>query len=165
MSVAPLIKDKSAFHFVVLGRPQPAGSKRAFLIRKAGEVKGVAVTEDAKHSRTWRQLVQSAATDALGWTPEPDTWGYFSLAGPLVLEATFYVARPAGHFGTGRNAGVVRASAPRFPTVRPDATKLVRALEDALTGLVWRDDAQVVSQHIHKRFGTPERAEVTVSRL
>ncbi len=46
--------------------------------------------------------------------------------------------------------------------MKPDATKLVRALEDALTRIVWKDDAQVVTQVVHKRFGEPERAEVYV---
>ena len=44
-------------------------------------------------------------------------------------------------------------------------TKLVRAVEDALTGLVWRDDAQVVVQTVRKRYGHPERAEVLVQEI
>ena len=49
--------------------------------------------------------------------------------------------------------------------MRPDATKLVRAVEDALTGLVWRDDAQVVIQTVRKRYGHPERAEIFVQEI
>ena len=143
--------------FTVLGRPQPAGSKRAFLIRKGGKPAGVAVTDDAKKSRPWKDSVSAAAHEYLDGRPP--------LTGPLLLEVDFYVARPAGHFGTGRNAGVVRPAAPRFPAVRPDVTKLVRAVEDALTGLVWRDDAQVVIQTVHKRYGHPERAEVLVQEI
>jgi hypothetical protein len=62
--------------------------------------------------------------------------------GPLVLEpetgavridATFYVRRPGGHYGTGRNAGTLRSSAPAFPTKRSggDIDKLARALDEA----------------------------------
>ena len=146
-----------AVEFTVLGRPQPAGSKRAFMIRKGGKPTGVAVTDDAKKSRPWKDSVAAAAHEHLNGRPP--------LTGPLLLEVDFYVARPAGHFGTGRNRDVVRPAAPRFPAVRPDATKLVRAVEDALTGLVWRDDAQVVIQTVRKRYGHPERAEIFVQEV
>jgi Holliday junction resolvase RusA-like endonuclease len=140
--------------FTVLGRPAPAGSKRAFAVRKGGKPTGqVAVVDDNKRSKPWQELVSSAAAAAVDGA---------KLDGPLLLEVDFYVARPAGHFGSGRNAGAVRASAPPFPAVRPDVTKLVRGLEDALTGVVWRDDAQIVTQTVRKRYGWPERAEVSV---
>jgi Holliday junction resolvase RusA-like endonuclease len=140
--------------FTVLGRPAPAGSKRAFAVRKGGKPTGqVAVVDDNKRSKPWQELVSSAAAAAVDGA---------KLDGPLLLEVDFYVARPAGHFGSGRNAGTVRASAPPFPAVRPDVTKLVRGLEDALTGVVWRDDAQIVTQTVRKRYGWPERAEVSV---
>lgn len=137
--------------FTVLGRPQPAGSKRGFQHPHAGRI---VVVDDAKWSRPWKQEV---ASTALAYRPAE------LLAGPLVLELTFYVARPRGHYGTGRNAARLRPSAPAFPTTKPDATKLLRAVEDALTGVIWRDDAQVVDQHVYKRYGTPERVEIMVA--
>jgi Holliday junction resolvase RusA-like endonuclease len=137
--------------FTVLGRAQPAGSKRQVLNRKTGQT---FVVDDNPRSKPWQELVASAAAAALD--------GARALEGPLLLEVDFYLARPPGHYGTGRNAGNVKDSAPAFPAVRPDATKLLRGLEDALTGLVWRDDAQVVTQTARKRYGWPERAEVTI---
>ena len=129
--------------FTVLGKPQPAGSKRGIPIYRgkkgAKQFTGrVAVVDDAKRSKPWQALVSAAAADALG--------GGEQLAGPLVLEVDFYVTRPAGHYGSGRNAEVLRAAAPRYPTTRPDVTKLLRGVEDALTSVVWHDDAQVVEQ-------------------
>jgi Holliday junction resolvase RusA-like endonuclease len=142
--------------FIVLGRPQPGGSKKP--VRAGGRPDGrIILKEDAKRSKPWRALVAAAAHEAMG-DLDP-------LVGPLLLEVEFYVARPSGHYGSGRNAGHVRQSAPRYPHVRPDATKLLRSLEDAMTGLVWRDDAQVVTQVARKRYGTPERAEVTVEQV
>jgi Holliday junction resolvase RusA-like endonuclease len=81
--------------------------------------------------------------------------------GPLQLTVLFYVPRPKSHYGV---KGQLK-SAPRYPTVRPDVTKLVRPLEDSLTGIVWRDDAQVVRQLAEKRYGEPARAEVRVTVL
>lgn len=141
--------------FTVLGRPQPAGSKKAFQHKATGRI---VVIDDAKKSRPWKQQVGDTA---LAHRPT----GGELLAGPLALELVFYVARPKSHYGKGRNAGVVKPSASAFPTVKPDTTKLVRAVEDALTGVLWRDDAQVVDQVARKRYGTPERVEVLIVEL
>jgi predicted short-subunit dehydrogenase-like oxidoreductase (DUF2520 family) len=43
--------------------------------------------------------------------------------------------------------------------------KLARGVEDALTGIVWRDDAQIVVEHLEKRYGSPARCEVRVKYL
>ena len=139
--------------FTVIGHPQPGGSKK--WLPAHGRAGGRPLVVDANpRTKPWQALVAAAAVDALD--------GGDQLAGALFLEATFYMARPAGHYGSGRNANVLKPSAPRYPVTRPDATKLVRSVEDALTGLVWRDDSQVVTQTVRKRFGTPERAEVLV---
>jgi Holliday junction resolvase RusA-like endonuclease len=139
----------------VLGRPQPAGSKKGFYNRHTGRV---IITDDAKKSKPWKQEVAGAALAQLGDAHELSR-------GPLALELIFYLARPKGHYGTGRNAGKVKASAPLFPAVKPDTTKLVRAVEDALTGIAWKDDAQVVDQAAKKRYGVPERVEILVYEL
>lgn len=138
-------------HFVVHGRPQPAGSKRGFVNPKTG---GVIITDANAKSRPWKQEVSSAARDVMGDAE--------LLAGPLDLKVTFQLARPKGHYGTGRNADVLKPSAPTHPTVKPDTTKLLRAAEDALTGIVWRDDSQVVTQFAQKVYGPHDCAYISV---
>jgi Holliday junction resolvase RusA-like endonuclease len=144
----------SVFAVTVYGRPQPAGSKRAFVNKRTGRA---IVVDDAKGSRPWKQEVSGAALDVCAGEP-------ILLDGPLVLTATFYLQRPKGHHRTGRNAHLLRDGAPGYPITRPDASKLLRAVEDALTGIAWRDDAQVVYQIVSKRYGTPERCEIDVDR-
>lgn len=65
---------------------------------------------------------------------------------PVALGLRFYVTRPKNHYGSGRNARTLNAAglAARYPTGRPDLSNLVKLAEDALTGLVWQDDDQVV---------------------
>lgn len=138
------------FELTVLGRPQPAGSKRAFPRRDGG----VIVTDDNPRAKSWQQEIMSVAVEVMDDAE--------MIVGPVELFCRFVLARPAGHFGTGRNAGSVRASAPRYPIVKPDTTKLIRAVEDALTGIVWRDDSQVVNQRAYKTYGTPERVEIVI---
>ena len=152
--------------FEVVGHPEPAGSKKAFAVRRkqgGGWVNTgqVAVTDDNPKSKGWQSRVQDAALDAMIDGDGP----IGALEGALGLAVIFTVLRPKGHFGTGRNAGTLKPSAPDYPTVKPDATKLLRGLEDALTGLLWRDDAQVVEQAVLKRYGAREGAKVTVWEL
>jgi Holliday junction resolvase RusA-like endonuclease len=50
----------------------------------------------------------------------------------------------------------------------PDVLKLCRATEDALNGVVWRDDSRNVCMHIEKVYaepGEPEGAHIRVWAL
>ena len=147
--------------FKVYGTPKPAGSKRAFPIRRGGVFTGrVAVVDDCAKSRDWKQQVSSAAAQAMS--------GIVTglIEGPLKLKVSFYLSRPIGHFRTGAHAGTLRQSAPRWPAVRPDLTKLVRAVEDAMLHVVYRDDAQIVCQEIAKRYASSQTyVEIEVSSI
>lgn len=83
------------------------------------------------------------------------------LEGPLRLSATFYLPRPKGHFGKRG----IRPSAPKYPTTKPDCLKLGRAVEDGMIGVVYRDDAQIVQERLHKVYGEPARCEILVSTI
>ena len=133
--------------FEVFGSPQPAGSKRSFPFRRGDGSLGVRVTDDNPKGRDWKIAVAAAAPKL-----SPDTL----LSGPLTVEFIFELPRPAGHFG---KRGLL-PSAPACPTVRPDVLKLARAVEDALTGVLWRDDSQIVFEALTKRYG--ERARLMV---
>jgi len=138
--------------FTVYGKPQPAGSKR---VVPAGGKRGgrPLVIDAAKHSRPWKQEVAGVA--------ELTMEGRALLAGALVVELRFYMARPRGHYG----AHGLRALAPVAPTVRPDLLKLARAVEDALTGIVYHDDSQIVVETLLKVYDQKERVEVLVRPL
>lgn len=153
MDTATIERPGRFVTFTVAGVAIPAGSKRAFFKKGGGRP---IVTDDNPRTKSWQGRVADAATEAMDGP---------LLAGPLELILTFTVPRPQGHYGTGRNAGTVRQSAPLFPVVKPDVTKLVRAVEDALTGIVWRDDAQVISQHASKVYGEPASCAVEVLSL
>lgn len=50
-------------------------------------------------------------------------------------------------------------------TKRPDVDKLGRAVLDALTGIVWRDDCQVIGLQLVKGYGRDSRVEVMVEEM
>lgn len=138
--------------FFVPGKPQPAGSKRAFVL-KGGANKGRAIVTDANpKAKDWKADVRAACT----YEGQP-------MECPLQLRLVFYMLRPQSHYGTGKNRHNLKPSAPHFPTTKPDTTKLVRGVEDALTAVVWRDDAQIVRQTALKLYGNREGCDVEVS--
>ncbi|MDX3248819.1 RusA family crossover junction endodeoxyribonuclease [Streptomyces sp. ME18-1-4] len=141
-------RPAAGISFPVYGLPAPQGSKR-----HVGN--GVMIESSAK-VKPWRQDVKQAALDAVaalpGWTP---------LDGPLVASMIFTFARPKGHYRTGRNAHLLRDSAPSRPAVTPDLSKILRSTEDALTGVIWADDARVVGYaHLGKYYADNDAADV-----
>lgn len=135
--------------FTVWGVPQPGGSKTA-----GRRLDGRTFVRDSNpKAAPWKDNVSRVAGAIMGTRP--------LFRGPLQMVVVFYVPRPKGHFG----ARGLRPSAPKFPTKRPDLTKLLRPLEDALTGVCVGDDSQFVKQLLEKRWGEPARAEVTITVL
>ena len=43
-----------------------------------------------------------------------------------------------------------------YPTKKPDADNIAKVVCDALNGLAYKDDAQVIDLTVHKRFGDPK---------
>lgn len=126
---APLI---STF---VVGDPAPQGSKR-----HVG--RGILV-ESSQRVKPWRADVREALRAAA------------PISGPVAISFVFYFARPASHYGTGRNAGVLKVGAPARPTSRRlgDVDKLCRSTLDAITSAgVIADDDEVVELFASKRY-------------
>ena len=128
--------DCKSFTFTVLGKAAPQGSKR-----HVG--RGVMV-ESSKRCKPWRQDVRHTAIDLL-----PDEW-HANMDSAMHLSAVFVFPRPKAHFKAN---GQLKPNAPSQCKGRVgDISKLVRAVEDALTGVVYSDDAQIVSLSAQRRF-------------
>jgi len=65
------------------------------------------------------------------------------LAGPLTLSLVFAMPRPKHHYGTGKNLGKLKDSAPLWHTGKPDLDNLAKFVKDCLNGVAWQDDSQV----------------------
>ena len=142
--------------FFVEGDPQPGGSKTGFYNKALGRV---LMVDACKKNPAWKKTVQTYVRR--GWKGKP-------LDGPLLVIMRFYLRRPKSHYGTGRNAAVLKESAPKQHTQKPDLTKFVRSTEDACTGILWVDDAQIVTQINSKRWaipGQPVGVEIIVEVL
>ncbi|MGW6911493.1 RusA family crossover junction endodeoxyribonuclease [Streptomyces sp. NPDC054940] len=122
-----------ALMLTVYGTPGPQGSKT----RNAHG----ALYESSPAVKPWREAVKTAALDALHHDE-----GWAALDGPVWVDVQFSLRRPKSHYGTGKNAGLLKASAPPYPTSKPDLDKLVRSTQDALKDAgVLADDSVVAS--------------------
>lgn len=147
----------TALHIRATGTPAPQGSVSAFAIKKKGAYTGrVGMRSDNPALGDWRWAVQYSAAAAavqywrgLSADDIAATGPYvFGPGEPVIYEIMFYIARPKGHYGTGKNAGVLRASAPMWPMGGKhgdDVDKLQRAILDGLqAGGIVADDKQFV---------------------
>lgn len=140
----------------VVGIPAAQGSKRY--------VGRGLVIESSRKVKPWRQDVTNAAIEAMGLRND------YPLTGALSVRATYFMPRPKSHYGTGRNAGKVKPSAPEYVAVRPDIEKLIRSTHDALTTAgVWIDDAQVAALHTQMVYANPNAqppgASIQISQI
>lgn len=121
--------------FAVLGTPLPQGSKQAYM--RGGHVQMTDSANKATKTRPkgalteWKRRVTEQAQQAFIGEP----W-----RGPIELSCVFYIARAKSHYTP---KGVLRKGAPTVP--QGDLDKLVRAVGDALSKVVYQDDVQIVS--------------------
>ena len=117
--------------FEVRGVPAPQGSARGFVVDGR-----VHITSANRGLAVWRRLVSDVAQHHA----PSRLW-----EGPLAVMLMFRVPKPK--------------SAPKkvrtWPDRRPDLDKLSWARLDALTGIVWGDDSQVVHLEADKDYGVP----------
>ena len=80
------------------------------------------------------------------------------LTGAIKLSVTAYMPIPQSWSlkqKTKAMSGALRH------TKRPDSDNLCKAVQDALNGIIYADDAQIYEVHILKRYGIP-RTEIVV---
>jgi crossover junction endodeoxyribonuclease RusA len=131
--------------FICYSRAAPQGSKRHL-------GNGVLV-ESSKRVKPFRTDVQGVAIEAT-----PVDW---DLGLEYHLRVDFLFLRPKSHF---TSKGALTKAAPLFPTGRQigDTDKLIRSVCDALTGITWYDDSQVVDITAKKRFASRDQVIVTI---
>lgn len=118
----------SSWTFSVLGEPIPKGSTRAFVKN------GRAVTTAANpRTKSWERDIRAVL----------QSWPHGLIEGPVYVGLSFTIARPAS---------VSEKKRPE-PTVKPDLDKLTRNALDAMSGVIFLDDAQVTVIDAQKNYG------------
>ena len=108
----------------------------------------------AKHPvQAFKATVRLAATQQHSGPP---------LEGPLCIRMVFVLPRP------GRLIWKSRPMPRAWHESKPDADNLSKAVKDALSGLLWRDDAQVACMEVRKVIASGQEqpgVEIVVEKL
>jgi crossover junction endodeoxyribonuclease RusA len=120
--------------YQIEGTPRPQGSKR--------HVGGGIMVESSKHVKNWRAFAKLKATIAMQGHERIDK------PNAVRLVIAFGFDRPQKH-STSKG---LRANAPIYHTSAPDTDKLLRALLDSMTGVVFEDDSQVAIIEVRKYY-------------
>jgi len=122
----------TALSFSVDGLPQTKGSWRPGRNRRTGRV---VLRPDNPGEESWALQVGWAARRAMRSPPMPDKRQYRA-------SLRFWLPEPHGRKG------------------RRDLDKLARSCLDALQGIIWADDEQVVELHLYKGVTTGQTGMV-----
>jgi crossover junction endodeoxyribonuclease RusA len=120
----------------VPGHPKPKGSMRAFQVPGGKTV----VTSSSTSTKAWGDAVR---LHVASWATK------FVKDGPVAVALDFVLPRPKSAPKTKPRRWALAAK-------KPDIDKLERAIFDALTGVIWGDDSQVVETRHRKRVAWEE---------
>lgn len=137
--------------FTIEGKPQAKQSAR-FFIRKSGYI-GSCQPEKVTNYANWVKLC---------FQREYLTWQPYSVEIPLRVNITAYFPIPTSKpkkWKEQAREGKIR------PTVKPDNDNLLKLLNDALNGLAWEDDRQIVEENIKKFYSDRPRVEVQIEGI
>jgi Holliday junction resolvase RusA-like endonuclease len=133
---------------VLLG--EPVGQGRPRFVRKSG----VAYTPEKTRN------ISAALRIAAQQTMNERISGLFDEPLRLHLLAEFGV--PQSWSQRKKNTALLHG---HFPAKKPDISNILKLAEDALNGIVYRDDALIVEAHVRKVYGGQPKLVITVSPL
>ena len=136
------------FRAVVLGEPVAQGRPR--FSRQGGFVKAY----DPTKSRDYKQYVRLVASEDAPETP---------VTGAVVLSLKIYRAVPKSMSKRKREAAL---AGKLRPTTRPDVSNVLKGVEDALKGLWYADDSQIVGYGtLGKWYDKQPRIEIAMQEI
>ena len=133
--------------FEILGSPIGQGRP------KFSNINGHAKAYDPEKSRNYKAYVRMLATQAM---KEND---FEMITGPCAIKIWAYFDVPKSKSKKFKEAAL--ASKER-PTKKPDADNIVKAILDALNGLMYKDDSCIVELSCVKYYSDIPRVEVYV---
>lgn len=126
--------------FTVYGIPQTKGSAKAFY--RPGMRFPVVINDNAKN-KGWAATVSGEAQRHRPSTP---------FTGPVRLMLAFGVQKPKSYPKTKELPA----------TKKPDLDKMIRSVKDALKGVLYRDDSQVVELRATKAYSDTPGVKIEV---
>lgn len=130
-------------HLVIPGEPKAQGRAR-FSARH-----GYPRAYDPKSSADYKKYIITIANQI---TCRP-------LQGPLVMKVDIFRGIPKSWPKKKQEqalSGIIK------PIIKPDCSNYLKGIEDALNGIAYMDDSQIVLVHVTKQYAAEPRAEIRV---
>ncbi|OPX04938.1 RusA family crossover junction endodeoxyribonuclease [Geobacillus sp. LEMMY01] len=132
---------------IVYGEPVAQGRPRATTVN--GRVR----MYDPKKSRDFKHYLKLAASKH---RPEQ------LIEGPISLEVKVY--KPILKSFSKKKKAAAEAGQLR-PISKPDVSNYLKLIEDALTGVIWKDDSQIIDCSISKYYSETPRTEIQIKEM
>jgi Holliday junction resolvase RusA-like endonuclease len=98
-------------------------------------------------AENWKSCIAAAAKPYVPAEP---------ITGPVQVDCTFTLPRLIGHYGTGKNAGKLKESAPQYHVVKPDLDNAMKCVWDVIVYLRFiMDDTQICKSWSEKIYENP----------
>ncbi|SET95101.1 Holliday junction resolvase RusA (prophage-encoded endonuclease) [Salinibacillus kushneri] len=134
--------------FTVLGDAQAQGRPRAGRTR-SGKVR----MYDPQSSRTYKQYVKLVASQH---APKK------LILGPVSVSIKIYRQIPKCMSKKLRKLSLDEIYR---PTKKPDCSNIAKGIEDALNGVIYKDDSQIVELQVSKYYSEKPRVEITIKEM
>lgn len=86
------------------------------------------------------------------------------IEGPLKIDATFYI-RPPKYISSKKKLKEKLEAEKIFCSKKPDIDNYLKALLDSMTGIVFKDDGQVVECRARKLYSLKPRIKFTIKEV
>ena len=139
---------KKAAYFVIDGKPQGKARARTFYNPKLGRVQSMTPENTVLYENLVKQSFIQQADKAARWFGKE----------PLAVYITAFYPIPAS---TTKKDRQLICSGKLYPTKKPDADNVAKVICDALNGVAYGDDTQIIKLLILKAY-TEEQPRVQV---
>ena len=127
---------KEIVHFTIPGEPVAQGRARR---GKWGNM------FDPEKSRNFKKIVSNYARAAYKGEP---------VVCPVIMELAIYRKIPAS-WSKGKKQKAIKGDV--LPISKPDCSNYLKGVEDALNGIIYKDDSQIVGIAVYKAYSEEPR--------
>lgn len=137
--------------FRVYGIPQTKGSAKGFVVRAkaTGKLRAI-ITNDNSANKGWSESVSGEAHVA-----RRSAGVAHAFFGAVWIDLRFHMKKPKSYPKTKELPA----------TKKPDLDKMIRSVKDALTGIFYVDDSQVVELRASKQYSDAPGVEIRIGEV
>ena len=125
----------------------PVGKQRATYVKRGNFVQAYT----PEKTRTYETLIKEAAMEAMGSSEALET--------PVSLYLYIRVPIPAS--ATKKRLQAISDGSEK-PTKKPDASNILKSVEDGMNGVVYHDDSQIINIHVTKVYSSLPGVDICV---